>query len=329
MTIKNVKRTIAHALAISTMLTAPGLASNNDEIVSAEEVNSVVYSGGAIPDGRNALAAKVQILLDRFGASPGVIDGFGGENVAKAIVAFEVSAGLPADGILDAQTFEVLLQAAGQPIVTYTITEQDIASIVSELPSDYGELAKRDWLGFTSIEEALGERFHTDVDFLKMLNPNASFVAGEQIWAPDIGVPVEGKVATIVADKAVGRVLAYNANNQLLTSYPATIGSDATPSPSGEHEVRAIAMEPTYSYNPDLNFQQGENTEPLTLPAGPNGPVGIAWIDLSKPTYGIHGTPEPAKIDKSSSNGCIRLTNWDATELANLVKPGVRVIFKD
>jgi len=112
-------------------------------------------------------------------------------------------------------------------------------------------------------------------------------------------------------------------------AYPATIGSEQTPSPSGTHRVKSIASDAAYYYRPDVNFRQGKNTEPLTIPPGPNNPIGSVWIDLSEPTYGIHGTPEPSKIDKTFSHGCVRLTNWDAEELARLVKKGVEVHFLD
>jgi lipoprotein-anchoring transpeptidase ErfK/SrfK len=111
-------------------------------------------------------------------------------------------------------------------------------------------------------------------------------------------------------------------------SYPATIGSQAVPAPSGIHKVAAIARDAAYYYRPDVNFQQGDNTEPLTIPPGPNNPIGTTWIDLTEPTYGIHGTPEPARIDKTNSHGCVRLTNWDVEELAGLIAKGVPVEFR-
>ena len=136
-------------------------------------------------------------------------------------------------------------------------------------------------------------------------------------------------MAKILADKGRKQVLAYDANGILIAAYPASIGSADTPSPSGTVTVERIALNPGYTYNPKINFQQGTNNKVLTLQPGPNGPVGTVWIALSKPTYGIHGTPEPSKIGRTQSHGCIRLTNWDATELAKMVKPGVTVEFID
>ena len=128
-------------------------------------------------------------------------------------------------------------------------------------------------------------------------------------------------------DETLRQVRAYDASGRMLAAYPATIGSEDNPSPSGVYTVERATAMPNYTYNPAVNFQQGENTKVLTIPPGPNGPVGSMWIALSKPTYGIHGTPEPAMIDKTGSHGCIRLTNWDAEELATMVAPGVTVTF--
>ena len=141
--------------------------------------------------------------------------------------------------------------------------------------------------------------------------------------------PVSAKVARIIADKAKKQVRAYDAYDELVAVYPATIGSTDTPSPVGTHAVARIAFDPEYTYNPKINFTQGQNDKILTIPPGPNGPVGSIWIALDKPTYGIHGTPEPSTIGKTESHGCVRLTNWDAHELAKIVSPGVTVEFME
>jgi lipoprotein-anchoring transpeptidase ErfK/SrfK len=175
-----------------------------------------------------------------------------------------------------------------------------------------------------------GERFHMDVKLLMALNPGADFrQAGTSIWVTAVeGPPIAAKVARIVADKALRQLRGYDAQDRLLVAYPATIGSPDNPSPSGEHLVKAVAPDPVYYYDP-TNFVQGDNTAKLELPPGPNNPVGSVWIDLTEPSYGIHGTPEPTKIDKTGSHGCVRLTNWDAEELSKLVEPGVPVSFTE
>lgn len=269
---------------------------------------------------------RLQVLLDRAGASPGVIDGFDGDNVRKAVLAFELMRSLPPDGALDPDVLAAL-ETGGPVIGDYAIIADDLNAIGAPIPKDYAEQAKRKFLGYASIEESLAERFHMDIDLLKALNPGARYVTGEPVYVAAYGPDLKGEVARIEADKALRQVRAYDANDRLIAAYPATIGSEENPSPSGTHIVEGIAPMPEYTYNPKINFQQGANTEVLTIPPGPNGPVGSMWIDLSEPTFGIHGTPEPSLIDKTGSHGCVRLTNWDANELARMVKPGVPVDF--
>lgn len=320
-------------LILLLLLASPALAQQSAitaDAINAADLTSLTTLGTA-PEGEatpNPAIVRLQVLLDRVGASPGVIDGFDGDNVRKAVLAFETMRGLPADGQLDPEVLQAL-ESGGPVMNTYVITADDVAAIVPPIPTDYAEMAKRDFLGYTSVPEELAERFHMDEDLLADLNPGASFTAGETIAIAAYGPDLEGQVARIEADKSLRQVRAYDAGDRLIAAYPATIGSEDNPSPSGTHLVKGVAPMPEYTYNPKINFQQGDNTSVLTIPPGPNGPVGSMWIDLSEPTYGIHGTPEPSKIDKTGSHGCIRLTNWDANELAKMVKPGVPVVFMD
>lgn len=293
--------------------------------MTSDEINAAEFSG-VLQEGLSPLTLKLQVLLDRAGANPGVIDGLAGENVAKAIRGFEEISGVTVDGIMNPALWEKL--RSSEPVsMTYTILQEDVEKIVLSIPSDYAEMAKMEWLGFTTGAEAIAEKFHMDQNLLISLNPAAQFIVGENIVVVDPGKQVSIEIKRIVADKSNERLVIYGADDKPALVYPATIGSDSTPSPHGTHEINAVAMFPTYAYNPNINFQQAENTEKLTIPPGPNGPVGAVWIDLTEPTYGIHGTPDPSKISKNSSHGCVRLTNWDATELANLVKPGIVVTF--
>jgi len=275
--------------------------------------------------------AALQILLDRAGASPGVIDGRFGSNVDKALAAYAQITGTRLKTTDAAGIKAELARTGGDAFANYTITAEDAAGpYVASVPEDYSQKAKLDRLGYTSVTEALAERFHMDENYLKALNPGASFNRpGTIIKVANFGRLVSTPVARIVADKGKKEVFAYDQNGKLVASYPATIGSTDTPSPSGTHTVSRVAFDPNYTYNPNLNFKQGDNDKVLTIPPGPNGPVGSIWIALDKPTYGIHGTPDPSKIGKTESHGCVRLTNWDAGELAKLVKPGVTVEFVD
>lgn len=306
---------------------APGL-----ETLDADAVNDAAFESGMDAlKGARPLVLRTQILLDRAGTSPGVIDAFWGENVAKALNAYQEKNALPKTGRLDEATFAALVSADAQSVlVPYVITAEDVAGPFGPLPKDYSELAKLKSLHYESPLEMFAERFHMDTDLLAALNPGSAFAAGDTILVAETGTPIEGKetVTQLRADKRTGQLLALDASGTMVAAYPATIGSDATPSPSGDHKVSGIAVDPVYYYDPE-NFQQGDNTEKLELPPGPNSPVGTVWIDLTEPTYGIHGTPEPSKVDKTSSHGCVRLTNWDAAELAKLVKVGAVVAFID
>jgi lipoprotein-anchoring transpeptidase ErfK/SrfK len=319
-------------LAASLALSLCGAASAQE--LQAEAINNA--SLASIPSERPSNASPrpepaivhIQVLLDRGGSSPGVIDGHYGENVAKAVAGFEAMQGLSADGKLDPEIIGRLSDdvAVIQP---YVISEADARGLVDSIPEDYSEQAEMEHLGYKSVAERLSERFHMDIDLFKDLNPGSHFAVGETVWVARPGAPKLGTVERIEARKQTGQVLAFADDGSLLSIYPATIGSEESPSPSGMHKVKGVARMPPYIYNPDVNFQQGDNSKRLTLPGGPNGPVGSVWIDLSKPTYGIHGTPEPSLIGKSESHGCVRLTNWDAGELAAMVKPGVMVEFTD
>lgn len=273
----------------------------------------------------------LQVFLDREGVSPGVIDGKMGQNVNKALVAWQEITGETIDPNNAEDILERLRLSGGLAITAYTITPGDAAGpYVAAIPEDYAHKAQLPALSYTSTTEMLAEKFHMDEAYLKALNPGVDFtIPGTTIKVVDPGQTKKGEVARIVANKGLKQVFAYGADGALIAAYPASIGSTDTPSPSGTVTVERIAFDPGYTYNPKINFQQGANDKVLSIPPGPNGPVGTVWMALSKPTYGIHGTPEPSKIGRTQSHGCIRLTNWDATELAKMAKPGVTVEFID
>lgn len=285
----------------------------------------------AIGKKSSAEVTALQVFLDREGFSPGVIDGKNGSNVTKAIEAWQLANGETLDPNDTDSIVERLHLNGGMPFTTYEITAADAAGpYVASIPEDYAHKAALPALSYTSTTEALAERFHMDENYLKEMNPGVDFtIPGTIIKVINVGEPKKAKVARIIADKGRKQVLAYDDAGALVAAYPASIGSSDTPSPSGTVTVERIAFNPNYTYNPKINFQQGENDKVLTLQPGPNGPVGTIWIALSKPTYGIHGTPDPSKIGKTQSHGCIRLTNWDATELAKMTSRGVTVEFVD
>ncbi|MBX4905745.1 murein L,D-transpeptidase [Rhizobium bangladeshense] len=295
------------------------------EAINAASIADI-GNGKPSPADPDPAIVRLQVLLDRAGSSPGVIDGLAGENVNKAVAGFEAMNKLPVDGRPDPDVVSHLED--NSPIIeSYVVSPEDATGLVDRIPDDYGEKAKMQSLGYTSVAEKLSERFHMNIDLLNALNPGSQFAPGDRVWVVNPGPPRQGKVKSIEADKNTGQVLAYGEDGSLLAVYPATIGSEDNPAPSGKHKVKGVARMPVYRYDPKRNFKQGKNDKVLTIPKGPNGPVGSVWIDLTEPTYGIHGTPEPKLIDKVGSHGCVRLTNWDAEELADMVKPGVLVDF--
>ncbi|OUY06063.1 L,D-transpeptidase family protein [Acinetobacter populi] len=301
-------------------------------------INNSVWSTGMPIDGRYPVFAKLQVLLNDNHASPGPIDGAigkaenlkgGKNNTLKAISAYQTMNNLPVTGILDQATWDSLNSKSNAPaFVEYTITEQDLKGpYAASIPSNYAEQAKMKGLYYTRVTEMLGEKFHMDEAFLKTLNPNASFKkAGEKIIVANVRNDLPQDIHLIIAHKGAKQLYLFNSQNKMIASFPATIGSTDTPSPEGTYTIKSIAPNPWYGYNPK-NFVQGGNMKPLSLPPGPNNPVGNMWIGLSKPSFGIHGTPNPSTISKTASHGCIRLTNWDANDLAKRVKPGITVKF--
>ncbi|POO50685.1 L,D-transpeptidase family protein [Agrobacterium rosae] len=276
----------------------------------------------------NPAVVLLQVLLDRAGSSPGVIDGYLGDNLSKAIAGFEALQQLPVDGRLDADVIAKLVDN-GPAVQPYEISEEDRQGIVDRIPKDYAEQAEMTGLGYTSIMEKLAERFHMHVGLIKALNPTTAFKPGETIAVTMPGDNKSGSVKRIEVHRKAGQAYAFAEDGSLLSVYPATIGSEESPSPTGTHKVKGVSRMPTYTYNPKINFQQGKNKDILKLPSGPNGPVGTVWIDLTEPTYGIHGAPEPELVGKVGSHGCVRLANWDVEELGAMIKPGVVVNFID
>ncbi|MBY3173075.1 murein L,D-transpeptidase [Rhizobium leguminosarum] len=318
------------ALPISLLALAFSVGGAAARELRPEDINTASFASigteKLAPGDPDPAIVRLQVLLDRAGSSPGVIDGLPGENVDKAVAGFEAMNNLPVDGRLDPEVASRL--EGNAPVVeSHVVSPEDAAGLVEKIPEDYGEKAKMQSLGYTSVAEKLSERFHMGIDLVHALNPASQFAPGDTVWVVNPGPPKDGKVKRIEADRKTGQVLAYAADGSLLAVYPATIGSEDNPAPSGKHKVKGVARMPVYRYDPKRNFKQGKNNKVLTIPKGPNGPVGTVWIDLTEPTYGIHGTPEPKLIDKVGSHGCVRLTNWDAEELAGMVKPGVMVDF--
>jgi lipoprotein-anchoring transpeptidase ErfK/SrfK len=306
----------------------------------------------AIPSEMDML--PVQIALERLGFSPGVIDGKMGETLKIAVRGFQAANDLEETGELDAETKAALGRAPSVPATRLVVIPEDFASqpFFPDLPDDAAAQAKLPALGYRNLMEALAERFHTTAETLVALNsPETQIGAGKTIAVPNVAevvapgaadaergwdrslaalgiAPQQASVEKIVVDKSGGWLRAYGSDDKLIAQFPVTTGSERDPLPLGNWKINGVARNPDFHYNPKLFWDVSDSKDKQLLKPGPNNPVGVVWIDLSKPHYGIHGTPEPSTIGRSESHGCVRLTNWDAAKLAGMVKPGVKVVFQ-
>lgn len=289
----------------------------------AQKINTATWKEGTNID-RN-IGTKLQALLNWHHSGVGAVDGYWGKNTRKAMQAFQKANGLSVTDNLNNETWQALTKnekLMAQPVlVSYQLTDADVNVKTTNIPAGAEAKAELDGMYYESLTEALAEKFHISEKYLKALNPNASFSAGETITVYNPGNPNTKPVSRVVADKSTQTLYAYDSNNNLIASYPTTVGSTATPSPTGTHTVEVKVHEPNYTYSANDGSKS-------IIPPGPNNPVGSVWIGLSKPSYGIHGSPDPERISRQASAGCVRLTNWDALALLGVIENGATVEFK-
>lgn len=298
---------------------------------------------------------QTQVILDHLGFSPGVLDGKLGMSLTTAVKGFQEANGLDINGTLDKPTQAAMAKYQTIPATqTVTLTPELLAGpYTNPFPKRRPQQAKLPELGYRNAMEKFGEMFHTTPAVLIALNsadtklspgvkitvPNAIATARDydpklpEKWRQTLsGLNVDSKQpqgAKIVVDKSDQVLRVLDADGKLVAQFQATMGSKHDPLPIGTWKILGPAYNPPFHYNPKLFWDAKKGEKKATLPAGPNGPVGVVWLDLSKPHYGIHGTPEPLTIGRAESHGCIRLTNWDVARLSLMIKPGTPAVFQE
>jgi lipoprotein-anchoring transpeptidase ErfK/SrfK len=320
-------RLVAAAL-LAWWLAGPAIAASLD----ARSINTAEYhERSRSKHGIDPAIVKVQVLLDRALFSPGEIDGKLAENTQKALRAFAEANSLTFEGKLTQELWDKLTSTSRDDVITrYTIAEQDVKGpFLKKLPARLEEMKDLPALGYTSPREAIAEKFHMSEALLEALNPGKRFEeTGDTIFVTAVRGPAEKvDIARLEVDKSRQTVKAFERSGALIAFFPATVGSEEKPTPSGTFKVTSIDHNPIYHYNPKYRFKGVHSKRPFEIKPGPNNPVGNIWIGLSAEGYGLHGTANPGKISKSESHGCVRLTNWDADWLGANIRKGTPVEF--
>lgn len=297
----------------------PADAAQHIEQLNADTAMPVLAEGAKGP-----AVIRAQVMLDRAWFSVGEIDGSFGSNMTRAVKAFQLSRGLPTTGRMDEGTWQALAQQNAPAFATYVLTDGDVAGPYVTLPSDPEQEAQLPTLGYQNMQEAIGERFHMSPKLLAALNKGRTMQAGQAIVVTDVGraTAAPAGATSLRIDKSDKVLYVLGEGDKVLGAFPISLGDP--PLPLGPLKIVSKAKNPDYSYDPSL-LRNPKSDQKLKLPPGPNNPVGVMWLGLSKEHAGIHGTAEPSQMARVTTNGCVRLTNWDVLRLSTIAGPGMAV----
>lgn len=342
----------AAAIAVAAFVQQPSKPSNDQKAWVAPGTPGSLIKGDLF---------HAQVLLDAAGFSPGVIDGRQGSSFKEALQGFQEAKGLKVTGKLDTPTRQALLQDSRPSSVNVTLTRDEVSGpFVYPFPKKYEDQAKLKALSYRNMLEKVAERYHTTPQTIVALNgPEKLIGPGQVLKLPnvvpasrDYSVTINEKQAQllsefnvnadqpkgdyVVVDKSEGLLKVYSGSppnkgeepsGKMVAQFPVTTGSGHDPLPLGTWKTTTYSFLPPFNFQPDLFWDVSDDKAEQKLPPGPNGPVGVAWLDLTKEHYGIHGTNEPQNIGKTQSHGCLRMTNWDVMRLSRMLKPGFTAVF--